>query len=208
MHGHFITFEGGEGAGKSTMVRRATEWFRTRGHEVVQTREPGGTALAEKIRSIVLDQQNGTLCATAELLLLFASRAQHLDELIRPALARGETVVCDRFTDATFAYQGAGRGMSAEVIANLQQLVHGDLQPHLTLLLDLPAQLGRERISGRGMADRIEQESMEFFSRVRQSYLQRAAAEPNRFAVIDATVDAESVWRQIEQALEQRIRAC
>ena len=206
MHGHFITFEGGEGAGKSTMVRRATEWFHTRGHEVVQTREPGGTALAEKIRAIVLDQQNGTLCATAELLLLFASRAQHLDELIRPALARGETVVCDRFTDATFAYQGAGRGMSAEVIANLQQLVHGDLQPHLTLLLDLPAQLGRERISGRGMADRIEQESLEFFSRVRQSYLQRAAAEPNRFAVIDATVDAESVWRQIERVLEQRIR--
>jgi len=208
MQGHFITFEGGEGAGKSTMVRRAAEWFRNHGHEVVLTREPGGTALAEKIRSIVLDQENGILCATAELLLLFASRAQHLDELIRPALARGDTVLCDRFTDATFAYQGAGRGMSSEVIANLQQLVHGDLQPHLTLLLDLPAQLGRERISGRGMADRIEQESMEFFYRVRKNYLQRAAAEPQRFAIIDATVDADSVWRQIERVLEQRIRAC
>ncbi len=204
MHGLFISFEGGEGAGKSTMVRRANAWFEQRGHNVVQTREPGGTALAEKIRSIVLDQHNGTLSATAELLLMFASRAQHLDELIRPALARGDTVLCDRFTDATWAYQGAGRGMSSEAIASLQHLVHGDLQPHLTLLLDLPVQLGRERISDRGAADRIEQESMQFFTRVRQNYLQRAAAEPWRFAVIDATLGEESVWLQIERVLEQR----
>jgi dTMP kinase len=204
MLGCFITFEGGEGAGKSTMIRRANEWFQKQGHDVVQTREPGGTVLAEKIRSIVLDQQNGSLCATAELLLLFAARAQHLDELIRPALARNATVLCDRFTDATWAYQGAGRGMPGEVIASLEQLVHGDLQPQLTLLLDLPVQLGRERMSVRGMADRIEQESMQFFARVRQSYLERAAAEPRRFAVIDAAQDETSVWGQIERVLEQR----
>ena len=204
MHGLFITFEGGEGAGKSTMIRRATDWFRKPGHEVVQTREPGGTALAEKIRAILLDQKNGSLCANAELLLLFAARAQHLEELIRPALARGATVLCDRFTDATWAYQGAGRGMPGEVIATLQQLVHGELQPNLTLLLDLPPELGRERISGRGKADRIERESMQFFNRVRQNYLQRAAAEPLRFAVIDASQDEESVWQQIERILRQR----
>lgn len=204
MHGCFISFEGGEGAGKSTMVRRTNAWLCQHGHKVVQTREPGGTALAEKIRSIVLDQQNEALCATAELLLVFASRAQHLHELIRPALARGDTVLCDRFTDATWAYQGAGRGMSPEAIASLQQLVHGDLQPQLTVLLDLPAQLGRQRISGRGMADRIEQESKQFFARVRENYLRRAAAEPQRFVVIDASGDEESVWQQIERVLEQR----
>lgn len=207
MHGSFITFEGGEGAGKSTMIRRATDWFRETGREVVQTREPGGTALAEKIRAILLDRENGSLCANAELLLLFAARAQHLEELILPALARGATVLCDRFTDATWAYQGAGRGMQSEVIAALQHLVHGGMQPDLTLLLDLPAELGRARISGRGKADRIERESTQFFARVRQNYLHRAAAEPLRFAVIDASQDEESVWRQIKSVLQQQFRS-
>jgi dTMP kinase len=204
MHGSFITFEGGEGAGKSTMISRASDWFRNTGREVVQTREPGGTALAEKIRTILLDRQNGSLCANAELLLLFAARAQHLEELILPALERGATVLCDRFTDATWAYQGAGRGMQSEVIAALQHLVQGGMQPDLTVLLDLPAELGRVRISGRGKADRIERESTEFFDRVRQNYLQRAAAEPLRFTVIDASQDEESVWRQVESVLQQQ----
>jgi dTMP kinase len=203
--GWFITFEGGEGAGKSTMIERAYQWLIDHGHEVVTTREPGGTVLAEQIRAIVLDQGNSALCATAELLLVFAARAQHLAELIRPALAQGLTVLCDRFTDATWAYQGGGRGMPEELIATLEQAVHGDLQPDLTLLLDLPVPLGLERISGRGKADRIEQESVTFFDRVRQAYLRRAASAPERCVVIDASVDEQAVWQQLERILQQRV---
>jgi dTMP kinase len=203
--GWFITFEGGEGAGKSTMIERTYQWLIDHEHEVVTTREPGGTILAEQIRAIVLDQENSALCATAELLLVFAARAQHLAELIRPALARGLTVLCDRFTDATWAYQGGGRGMSAELIATLEYAVHGDLQPDLTLLLDLPVPLGLERVSCRGKADRIEQESVAFFDRVRQTYLRRAASAPERFVVIDASVDEHAVWQQLERILQQRV---
>jgi dTMP kinase len=203
--GWFITFEGGEGAGKSTMIERAYQWLIDHGHEVVTTREPGGTVLAEQIRAIVLDQGNSAPCATAELLLVFAARAQHLAELIRPALAQGLTVLCDRFTDATWAYQGGGRGMPEELIATLEQAVHGDLQPDLTLLLDLPVPLGLERISGRGKADRIEQESVAFFDRVRQAYLRRAASAPERCVVIDASVDEQAVWQQLERILQQRV---
>lgn len=203
--GWFITFEGGEGAGKSTMIERAYQWLIDHGHEVVTTREPGGTVLAEQIRAIVLDQGNSALCATAELLLVFAARAQHLAELIRPALAQGSTVLCDRFTDATWAYQGGGRGMPEELIAKLEQAVHGDLQPDLTLLLDLPVPLGLERIAGRGKADRIEQESVTFFDRVRQAYLRRAASAPERCVVIDASVDEQAVWQQLERILQQRV---
>ena len=206
MHsGRFITFEGGEGAGKSTMIALTLRWLLAHGHVVVTTREPGGTALAEQIRDMVLSQANPTLCATSELLLVFAARAQHLHELIRPALAQGSTVLCDRFTDATWAYQGGGRGMSEELIATLERAVHGDLQPDLTLLLDLPVAMGLKRISNRGQADRIEQESMAFFDRVRQTYLNRAAMAPQRFAVIDAAVDEDSVWQQIEGILQQRL---
>ncbi len=205
MQGRFITLEGGEGAGKSTMVQRCHEWLLERGHRVVQTREPGGTHLSELIRDIVLKRDHEHLCASAELLLVFAARAQHLDELIRPALERGETVLCDRFTDATYAYQGAGRGMPEALIAQLEQAVHGDLQPHLTLLLDLPVRQGMQRVSGRGESDRIEQESLAFFERVRQAYLQRAQAAPQRFAVIDASQNPSVVWRQVEKALEQRL---
>jgi len=203
--GWFITFEGGEGAGKSTMIERTQRWLTNHGHVVVQTREPGGTPLAEQIRGMVLSQDNSTLCATAELLLVFAARAQHLHELIRPALARGSTVLCDRFTDATWAYQGGGRGMPEELISSLERVVHGDLQPDLTLLLDLPVDVGLERVSGRGKIDRIEKESVAFFNRVRQTYLNRAALAPQRFAVIDAAVNEESVWRQIEEILQQRL---
>ena len=206
MRGRFITFEGGEGAGKSTMIGRCREWFAAKGAEVLVTREPGGTFLAEKMRAIVLDREHGELSPVAELLLVFASRAQHLDELIRPALARGATVLCDRFTDTTWAYQGGGRGLPPEVISALEQAVHGDLQPDITLLLDLPVELGLKRISGRGLADRLEQESPAFFERVRQNYLQRAASAPHRFAIIDASLDAASVWNQIERVLRERVR--
>jgi dTMP kinase len=205
MQGRFISMEGGEGAGKSTMMARMASWLESKGHQVIRTREPGGTVLAEKIRAILLDDEHLTLCSQAELLLLFASRAQHLDELIRPALARGETVLCDRFTDATWAYQGGGRQLPASLIASLEQMVHGDLQPDLTLLLDLPVEVGLERASRRGAADRFEQESVLFFERVRQAYLDRAEVHANRFAVIDAALEPEQVWAQIQSVLERRL---
>ena len=148
--GLFITLEGGEGAGKTTQISRIQSFFEQQGRTVVCTREPGGTPLAEKMRDIVLDPANLELDPLAELLLVFAARAQHLEELIRPALRRGDIVVCDRFTDATWAYQGAGRGMSAEVIGELEQLVHGDLQPDITIVLDLPAEKGLNRAAGAG----------------------------------------------------------
>ena len=204
MQGTFITIEGGEGAGKSTQMERIAAWLQRQGRRVAQTREPGGTRLAEHLRDILLDRHNDSLSSKAELLLMFASRAQHLDELIRPALANGDTVLCDRFTDATWAYQGGGRGLPAADIAALEQLVHGDLQPDLTLLLDLPVELGLERASRRSESDRIESESMAFFERVRQAYLDRARQQPGRFALIDATRDEESVWLQIQEQLQRR----
>jgi dTMP kinase len=205
MRGQFITIEGVEGAGKSTMIKRIVGWLERQGHQVVRTREPGGTALAERMRDILLDRRNRELAGLAELLLMFAARAQHLDELIRPALARGETVLCDRFTDATWAYQGGGRGLPAPQIATLEQLVHGDLQPDLTLLLDLPVKEGLARASRRSASDRFESESLDFFERVRRNYLERAAADPERFVVIDASPWPKAVWSQIEAALQERL---
>lgn len=203
--GKFITIEGGEGAGKSSMMDRLASWLDTHGHRVTKTREPGGTRLAEKIRVILLNSEHVELSSRAELLLIFAARAQHLEELIRPALARGETVLCDRFTDATWAYQGGGRKMAAELIAGLEQMVHGDLQPDLTLLLDLPVETGLKRALQRGEADRFEQESLHFFERVRQAYRERALTEAARFVVIDASKDMESVWSQVERVLDERL---
>jgi dTMP kinase len=205
MPGKFITIEGGEGAGKSTMMQRVAAWLGAHGHRVVQTREPGGTELAEKLRAILLDKNTVGLGGQAELLLVFAARAQHLAELIRPALRRGETVLCDRFTDATWAYQGGGRGLPREEIATLERLVHGDLQPDLTLLLDVPVEQGLQRASRRSATDRFEKESLEFFGRVRQVYLDRAAMAPERFALIDASGSPETVWSQVEHVLRERI---
>ena len=205
MTGFFITIEGGEGAGKSTMMDRVANWLESRNHVVVRTREPGGTELAESLRTILLDRNNDTLCSLTELLLMFASRAQHLAEVIRPALVRGETVLCDRFTDATWAYQGGGRQMPAAEIATLEKLVHGDLQPDLTLLLDLPVETGMKRASLRSDYDRFEVESLVFFERVRNAYLDRASEQSKRFEVIDAARDVENVWTQIVKVLEQRI---
>jgi dTMP kinase len=197
--------EGGEGAGKSTMMGRVADWLESAGHRVVRTREPGGTDLAEKLREILLDRNNISLSGRAELLLLFAARAQHLEELIRPALVRGDWVLCDRFTDATWAYQGGGRGLPRDEIGSLETLVHGDLQPDLTLLLDLPVELGMKRAARRSQADRFEQESTLFFERVRNAYLERAEAAPERFAVIDAASNMEEVWSQIKSVLHQRM---
>jgi dTMP kinase len=207
MKGLFITVEGGEGAGKTTQMQRIANWLSQRGRGVIQTREPGGTRLAETLRGILLDRDNDGLSGLAELLLMFASRAQHLEELIRPALARGDTVLCDRFTDATWAYQGGGRGLPGEQIAALETLVHGDLQPDLTLLLDLPVEEGLRRAAERGESDRFESESLLFFERVRSSYLERAASQPERFAVIDATPDVDTVWAEIEDVLVARLGA-
>lgn len=205
MLGKFITIEGGEGAGKSSMMTRVTDWISQAGHQVIRTREPGGTVLAEKLRDILLDQNNLALCGQAELLLMFAARAQHLEELIRPTLERGDWVLCDRFTDATWAYQGGGRGLPRENIAVLEKLVHGDLQPDLTLLLDLPVEQGLQRAYERSQADRFEQESVAFFERVRDAYLDRAQAAPERFAVIDASKEIEDVWSQIRRVLRENL---
>ena len=203
----FITIEGGEGSGKSTMMERMVTWLEDRGHKVVPTREPGGTELAEKLRAILLDKNTVGLSDQAELLLMFASRAQHLAEVIRPALQRGETVLCDRFTDATWAYQGGGRGLPLDDIAILERLVHGDLQPDLTVLLDLPVAQGLRRASRRGEADRFEEESSGFFERVRQAYLRRAESAPGRFAVVDASGSMEEVWSQVDGILQARLPA-
>lgn len=207
MPGIFITIEGGEGAGKSTVMRRVAAWLEARGHRVVSTREPGGTELAEKLRAILLDRNTVGLAGQAELLLMFAARAQHLAELIRPALKRGDTVLCDRFTDATWAYQGGGRGLPREDIATLERLVHGDLKPVLTLLLDLPVEQGLQRAARRGAADRFEKEPAEFLERVRAAYLERAAAAPERFVRVDAGGSVEAVWAQVERALQERFPA-
>ena len=201
--GKFITIEGGEGAGKSSMMERLASWLDSHGHRVIKSREPGGTRLAEQIRVILLNSEHVELSSRAELLLIFAARAQHLEELIRPALARGETVLCDRFTDATWAYQGGGRKMAAELIAGLEQMVHGDLQPDLTLLFDIPVELGMTRVAGRGEADRFEVESIRFFERVRKAYLDRAEANPHRFRVIDASQEEEQVWQRVKRILEE-----
>ncbi len=201
--GRFITLEGIEGAGKSTIARFAREWLSARGVEVVLTREPGGTALAERVRDIVLKPGPEPIPAEAEMLLMFAARAIHLASLIRPALARGEWVICDRFTDATRAYQGGGRGIAAALIEQLAEVVHGNLWPDCTVLLDLPVQEGLRRARTRAAAaDRFEQEREPFFERVREAYLQLAAREAPRIRVIDASRPLDTVQREVAGVLE------
>ena len=200
--GFFISLEGGEGAGKSTQHRRIVEWLTSQGRTVVEAREPGGTPVSEQIRQVLLDTRNAGLNATAELLLMFAARSQLVQEVILPALADGNVIVCDRFADASYAYQGGGRQLGAETVAKVEQLVLKDLQPDLTLLFDIPVELGMTRVAGRGEADRFEVESVKFFERVRKAYLQRAAANPERFRIIDASQDQEQVWNQVETILK------
>ena len=200
-HGRFITIEGGEGAGKSTVLSALREFLLARGFEVVSTREPGGTPLAEQIRSLLLDTHHEPPAVETELLLVFAARAQHVREVIVPALQRGAWVISDRFTDSSYAYQGAGRGLDAEFIADLERRVVG-IEPGMTLLLDIGVAHGRERARGRDLApggngpDRIEREHDHFFERVRGGFLARAQAEPQRFRVIDATQSVEEVAAQ------------
>ena len=183
--GRFITVEGGEGVGKSTNMALIQRELTARGIDVCVTREPGGTALGEALRGLLLEDGAGPV-PLAELLMMFAARAQHIDKVIEPALAAGQWVLCDRFTDATYAYQGAGRGMDVAAIATLEQLVQGALRPDLTVLLDVDPCIGMSRASARGELDRFEQESLVFFSRVRDAYLARANATPERWCVIDA----------------------
>lgn len=205
MKPYFITLEGVEGAGKSTQMKRVRRWLEKRGHDVVETREPGGTPLAEMIRDVVLHGDHPEMSPHTELLLIFAARAQHVEELINPALASGKTVLCDRFTDASYAYQGGGRGIPEEEIAILEALAQGDLRPDLTVLLDIPAREGLRRADGRGSEDRFETESLAFLERARQAYLSRAAAEPGRFVIVNAANEVEAVWQQIKHGLEGKL---
>jgi dTMP kinase len=203
LRGRFVTLEGIEGVGKSTNVEFVAECLRERGHRVVVTREPGGVPTAERIRGLLLDPALPALPPTAELLLMFAARAVHLNELIWPALRAGAWVVCDRFTDASYAYQGGGRGLSLEWIAQLEQGVQGDFRPDLTLLLDADWAATRERRQRRGIEDRFEQEDLAFFERVRRVYLARAAEEPLRIRCIDAAQPLAAVQSTIRPVLEQ-----
>ncbi|HEV7913757.1 MAG TPA: dTMP kinase [Albitalea sp.] len=201
MPARFITFEGIDGAGKSTHIDAVAKRLSSDGATVLCTREPGGTALAEQLREMVLKQP---MDALTEALLVFAARRDHLRQVIVPALARGETVLCDRFTDASFAYQGSGRGFDTALLAQLEQWVHGALQPDLTIWFDLPAALAAQRRSAARAPDRFEQQDLAFFERVSRGYQERADAAPQRIVRIDASQDRDAVWRQIEGALGSR----
>lgn len=199
--GKFITIEGGEGVGKSTNADLIQSVLESRGCEVVVTREPGGTALGEALRSILLSADIESPVAMAELLIIFAARAQHLTTVIEPALAAGKWVLCDRFTDATYAYQGWGRNIDQRAIASLEQLVQGARRPDLTVLLDMDPSLGLSRAKERAELDRFEQEELAFFNRVREGYLARAKEEPARWLIIDASKTLDEVTTVIGQAL-------
>lgn len=199
--GKFLTIEGTEGVGKSTNLAFVRDWLVSKGLEVIVTREPGGTPLAEEIRSLLLSKRNEAVDETAELLLVFAARAQHLAQVIKPALARGAWVLSDRFTDATYAYQGGGRGLSKSIIEQLEQLVQGDLRPDLTLILDIDVQLGLDRARQRGELDRFESETISFFEQVRTAYRQRALAAPKRYALVDAGQPLSKVQADIDSLL-------
>jgi dTMP kinase len=199
----FITLEGPEGAGKSTNREYLAERLRAHGIDVVLTREPGGTPLAERIRELLLAPSDEPMNADTELLLVFAARAQHLAEVIRPGLARGAVVLCDRFTDATYAYQGGGRGLSQERIATLENFVQGDLRPDLTLVFDLPVEIGLARATARGRLDRFEQEGRTFFDAVRSTYLERAAASPERYRLVNAALSLSEVQQSLDGLLPE-----
>jgi dTMP kinase len=206
MKGKFITIEGGEGVGKSTQISALRDLLVASGHAVVVTREPGGTRRAERIRELLLETNEESMPPVCELLLMFAARSTHIENVIRPALQRGIWVICDRFTDATYAYQGGGRGMNVEQIKSLEQWVQQDLRPDLTLLLDAPLEIGARRAAARneerGITDRFEHEQLGFFERVRIAYLDRAASEPHRFAKIDASVGRDQVTAAIRSAVQ------
>ena len=210
--GRFITIEGGEGVGKSTQIAVVREAIEAAGFNVVLTREPGGTERAERIRQLLLESSSETMPQVCELLLMFAARSTHLENVIRPALTRGDWVVCDRFTEATYAYQGGGRGMNVEQIATLERWVQNELRPHLTILLDAPVELAQQRARarnaqlGNAIGDRFEQEQRQFFERVRDAYLAIAKREPQRVRVIDAARDQNTVAAAVRTAINEFIR--
>ena len=199
--GRFISIEGIEGVGKSTQMALVVELLQQRGIDVVQTREPGGTALAEQIRGLLLAHGEETVRPITELLLMFAARAQNVANVIEPALESGKWVVCDRFSDASRAYQGGGRGLPSQVIEALAAQVHPGLEPDLTLLLDAPVDIGRQRAGERGESDRIETEKREFFQRVRSRYLELAGQNPDRFVIVDASQSLSKVTAQVTTAV-------
>lgn len=201
--GLFITVEGGEGVGKSTNMEFLATRLRERGLELLVTREPGGTELGEELRELLLRPRDEPVAPSAELLLIFAARAQHIAQVIEPALAAGRWVLCDRFTDATYAYQGGGRGLPVALIRELEQLVQGDLRPDFTLLLDAPVEVGMARAGDRGEMDRFEREHIEFFERVRATYLQLARESSGRYHLVDASLSLEQVQQQLANACEE-----
>ena len=203
--GKFITVEGIEGVGKTTNVEFLREAIEKRGYDVLTTREPGGTPMAERIREMLIEHGDEAVPDITELLLMFASRSLHVNNVIQPALAAGTWVVCDRFTDASRAYQGGGRGFPQEDINRLAEWVHGDLRPDLTILLDAPVETGMSRAGRRGSPDRIEIERVDFFERVRECYLSLAEGDPERFAVIDASRDIDAVRVSIESVIDSII---
>ena len=202
MRGKFITIEGTEGVGKTTNMAFIKGWLEAKKLPYISTREPGGTPLAEQVRELLLAPRAELVCSASELLLMFAGRAQHIDQVIEPALAEGRWILCDRFTDATYAYQGAGRKMGSDLIAELEILVQGSLRPDLPLILDIPVDSGLKRASARSDPDRFELEQVEFFERVRRGYLGIAEQDPDRCKLIDASQSLEQVQSQIANVLE------
>lgn len=208
MAGQFITLEGGEGAGKSTNLAFIQDWLTARDIPFVVTREPGGTELSEKIRALLLDKSNDKMTTECELLLVFAARAQHIDEVIKPALAEGKWVVSDRFTDASYAYQGAARGLGFDRIKIIEDWVQQGFAPDKTFVFDLPVDVGMQRVRSRGAEiDRFEQEKRAFFEQVRQAYLTRATLAPERYCVLDAAQTLDKVQAQIQHQLEILVNA-
>jgi len=202
----FLTVEGVEGVGKSTHIETIKNFLDERDIPCILTREPGGTPVAERIRELLLAvHEDEALCELSELLLVFAARAQHLERVVKPALAQGKWVICDRFTDATYAYQGGGRGLDVAIIAGLESLVQGELKPDLTIILDLDPRIGMRRASGRGELDRFEREQIEFFDKVRRTYLDIAAADPQRCVVIDAASDLATVSADLLKILNSSL---
>lgn len=201
MSARFITLEGGEGVGKTTNIAYIQSLLKSENIPLVLTREPGGTALAENIRQLLLDKEQEAIAEQTELLMMFAARAQHIKHVIKPALDRGDWVLCDRFTDATYAYQGGGRNMDLSTIQWLENFVQADLRPDLTLLLDAPIEFGMQRAQQRGKLDRFESEKMAFFDKVRQAYLSIAEQQPKRVKIVDATQSLDNVQSQIKQIL-------
>lgn len=201
--GKFITLEGIEGVGKTSNLQYIQQLLETAGHSCVVTREPGGTSLGETLRGLLLSHSDENMSSDAELLMMFAARAEHLDKVILPALNNDQTVLCDRFTEATYAYQGGGRQLDVDKIRRLEDLVQGKLRPDLTLVLDAPVEVGRARASSRSQPDRIEKEQNDFFQRVRQAYIELAEAQPQRICLIDASLELTAVQLQIREKLHE-----